>query len=57
MKLILTQAARIRHNAGDAVEVSPAEAAFLLSVGAAVQADEAEGKAPPQKKPAAKKPK
>lgn len=55
MKLILLKAARIRHNAGDAVEVSPAEADFLLSVGAAVKADEAEGKAQPQKKPAAKK--
>ena len=36
MKLLLIQAARIRHNAGEVVEASPAEAAFLLSVGAAV---------------------
>ena len=36
MKLLLKQAARIRHNAGEIVEVSPAEANFLLSVGAAV---------------------
>lgn len=36
MKLLLTKAARINHNAGDIVEVSPAQAAFLLSVGAAV---------------------
>ena len=36
MKLLLRQAARIRHNAGEIVEVSPAEANFLLSVGAAV---------------------
>ena len=36
MRLLLKQAARIRHNAGEIVEVSPAEANFLLSVGAAV---------------------
>lgn len=36
MKLLLIKAARINHNAGDIVEVSPAQAAFLLSVGAAV---------------------
>ena len=36
MKLLLTKAARINHDAGDIVEVSPAQAAFLLSVGAAV---------------------
>lgn len=35
MKLLLTKAARINHNAGEIVEVSPAEANFLLSVGAA----------------------
>ena len=35
MKLLLKKAARIRHNAGEIVEVSPAEANFLLSVGAA----------------------
>ena len=36
MKLLLTKAARINFEAGDIVEVSPAQAAFLLSVGAAV---------------------
>lgn len=35
MKLLLIKAARINHEAGDIVEVSPAQAAFLLSVGAA----------------------
>ena len=35
MKLLLKKAARIRHNAGEIVEVSPAEANFLLSVSAA----------------------
>ena len=37
MKLLLTRAARIRHNAGEIVEVSPAEAGFLLSTGSAVK--------------------
>lgn len=36
MKLLLTRAARIRHEAGEIVEVSPAEACFLLSTGSAV---------------------
>ena len=36
MRLLLTQAARINHNAGEIVEVSPAQAEFLISVGAAV---------------------
>ena len=35
MKLLLKKAARINHNAGEIVEVSPAQATFLLSVGAA----------------------
>ncbi len=38
MKLLLKQRQRIWHNAGEIVEVSPAEANFLLSVGAAVYA-------------------
>ena len=53
MKLKLTRAARIRHEAGEIVEVSPAEAGFLLSTGSAVrvieeapQTPEAEAKAP-----------
>ena len=36
MKVKLLRAARIRHNAGEIVEVSPAEAGFLLSTGSAV---------------------
>lgn len=35
MKLRLTKTARITHKAGDIVEVSPAEANFLLSTGSA----------------------
>lgn len=35
MKLKLLRAARIRHEAGEIVEVSPAEAGFLLSTGSA----------------------
>ena len=37
MKVKLIRAARIRHEAGEIVEVSPAEAGFLLSTGSAVQ--------------------
>lgn len=36
MRLRLKKAARIQHQAGETVEVSPAEARFLLAVGAAV---------------------
>ena len=53
MKLRLTRAARIRHEAGEVVEASPAEAGFLLSTGSAVrvieeapQTPEAEAKEP-----------
>ena len=35
MKILLTKAAKVWHKAGDIVEVSPAEAGFLLSVKAA----------------------
>ena len=35
MRLRLKRAARIRHEAGEIVEVSPAEAGFLLSTGSA----------------------
>ena len=35
MKVKLLRAARIWHQAGEIVEVSPAEAGFLLSVGSA----------------------
>ena len=37
MKVKLLRAARIRHEAVEIVEVSPAEAGFLLSTGSAVQ--------------------
>ena len=37
MKVKLIRAARIRHKAGEIVEVSPAEAGFLLSTNSAVQ--------------------
>jgi len=42
MKVKLTRAARIRHNAGEIVEVSPAEAGFLISTGSAVKITAAE---------------
>lgn len=45
MRVKLTRDARIRHKAGEIVEVSPAEAGFLISVGSAVAAP---GK-PPEK--------
>ena len=35
MRLLLKKAARINHPAGEIVEVSPDQAQFLLSVGAA----------------------
>ena len=41
MKVKLIRAARIRHEAGEIVEVSPAEAGFLLSTGSAVSVAEA----------------
>ena len=37
MRVRLLRDARIRHNAGEIVEASPAEAAFLTSVGSAVE--------------------
>lgn len=40
MKMKLLRAARIRHEAGEIVEVSPAEAGFLLSTGSAVSVAE-----------------
>ena len=39
MKVKLLKAARIRHEAGDIVEVSPAEAGFLISTGSAAVAE------------------
>ena len=46
MKLKLTRAARIRHEAGEIVEVSPAEAGFLMSTGSAVRMIEEAPKTP-----------
>ena len=40
MKVILLRAARIRHEAGEIVEVSPAEAGFLISTASAVEITE-----------------
>lgn len=40
MKVKLLREARIRHHAGEIVEVSPAEAGFLLSTGSAVEVQE-----------------
>ena len=37
MKVKLLREARIRHEAGEIVEVSPAEAGFLMSTGSAVR--------------------
>ena len=39
MAVLLLREARIRHHAGEIVEVSPAEARFLITTGSAVEAD------------------
>lgn len=52
MKLLLLKDSRIRHNAGETVEVSLAEADFLISTGSAVPAPAAER----QEHPAVEKP-
>ena len=44
MKVLLTRAARVRHEAGETVDVSPAEAGFLLSTGSAMRIAEAPAK-------------
>lgn len=44
MKVRLLRDASIKHKAGEIVEVSPAEANFLLSVGSAVKAPETKKK-------------
>lgn len=56
MKLRLTRPARISHEAGEIVEVSPEVANFLIGVGSAVKVEE-EPKKPTkeEKKPAKKK--
>lgn len=38
MKVILKREARIRHQAGETVDVTPAEGRFLISTGSAVPA-------------------
>lgn len=43
MKVKLLRTARIRHEAGEIVQVSPAEAGFLISTGSAVRVPETEG--------------
>jgi len=61
MKVKLLREARIRHHAGEIVEVSPAEAGFLLSTGSAVEyaepvkAETPEGKAEKPETPEKKK--
>lgn len=40
MKMLLLKQARVKHYPGEVVEVSPEEAVFLQSVGAAVPAEE-----------------
>ena len=66
MKIKLLRDARIRHYAGEIVEVSPAEAQFLTSVGSAVavsvpapiaheQADELKESAKPKRSGGRKK--
>lgn len=44
MKIVLTRDARIKHKAGETVEVTEVEASFLISTGSAVAAT------PPKKK-------
>lgn len=56
MLVKLLRPARIRHEAGETVEVSPAEAGFLLSIKSATKVDEEkEVKAEPEKKKKSKK--
>lgn len=50
MKLLLNRAARITHIAVEIVEVSPAEARFLLSINAAEIVQETASKPTPKKK-------
>ena len=46
MKIRLTREARILHRAGETLDVSPAEARFLCSVGSAVRLPEFEAPRP-----------
>ncbi len=54
MKVKLLRDAKIRHAAGEIVEVSPAECQFLTSLGSAVIVDAASATAKAEQKPAAK---
>lgn len=54
MKLKLLRSARIRHEAGETVEVSPAEAVFLLTTGSAEKVNEPERRETPEEKTAAR---
>lgn len=49
MRVLLKKAARINHKAGEIVEVSPDQAEFLLSVGAAEFILDAEKRETPEK--------
>lgn len=53
MRLRLLKAARINHEAGEIVEVSPAQANFLLSVNAAEIVESAQRETPEKKTAAA----
>lgn len=50
MKVKLIRAARIRHEAGEIVDVSPAEAGFLLSTGSAFEVFKPMKKGTPEEK-------
>jgi hypothetical protein len=52
MKLKLLRSARIRHEAGEIVEVSPAEAGFLLTTGSAEKVNAPETRETPEEKTA-----
>ena len=55
MKVLLKRPARIRHEAGEIVEVSPAEAQFLISVESAVPVEIRETPEKPEQKKERKK--
>lgn len=44
MKVVLLRDARIKHKAGETVEVSPAEFNYLVTIGSAVPAKAAPGR-------------
>lgn len=50
VKVLLIRPARIKHNAGEIVDVSPAEANFLLSVNSAITVHEEKPKKAKAKK-------